>query len=717
MAFSHPASTAGLNLSGTDGPDTLEGGPLDDVLLGNGGNDTLRGGDGDDRLETTGPGRSLLFGDAGNDVLIASGGDSALDGGAGDDRFGISDFPDMYGPSTVEAWGGEGNDSFSVDIIQRQTRVFLTGGSGTDTYALSGGPQAAVPIVTDFAAGAGGDLIDFTAAAVPTVGNPFAAGGSARLVQRGADTVLQLQLWSKPDSSDFYDALVLRNLSAATLRAQNFVLGFNPDGSSTGQSFSGTGGADLINGTWLDDRIDGGVGNDVLNGAMGNDHLLGGEGDDVLDGDRYAGPPAAGSFGNGRSGGDDVLEGGAGNDVLTSDWGSDVLLGGAGDDLLSLVGDSRRSTPTLQHLTLDGGDGQDHIQIISVLGQQMGLTIRGGAGIDRFELETAPAKGVWTIEDFQPGIGGDVLDLAGRFGFAPQSPYASGYLRLEQRGADTVVRADYDGRGSRYAEADLVTLKNVAKETVVAANIRNGWAPDGTPFVLGPRITGTDAAERMEGDAASNTFFAGAGNDVLVGGAGNDMLIGGSGLDTALYAGKRAEYALRDTRFLGEGPLFVSDLRPGSHDAMDHVEEIERLVFADGALALDTGLNEVAGQAYRIYRAAFDRVPDEAGLGFWIASMDRGATLLQVAEGFVRSGEFTALYGAAPSNAQVVTRLYQNILHREPEQAGYDYWLNALDRKLVDLPTVLTQFSQSGENVAALEYLLSSGVPYQPYGA
>jgi Ca2+-binding RTX toxin-like protein len=734
--------STGLNLTGTDGPDELygsvgddrlDGGDGDDALHGGEGNDELlggrgndrlydgfgndilRGGEGDDLLEASGPGRSLLFGDAGNDRLLASRGNSVLDGGAGHDALIISTLSDIDGPQTIEARGGDGLDYFYIELNHLRITATLSGGSGVDTYVLSGLPQAAVASVTDFVAGAGGDIIDITAAAVATTGNPFAAGGSARLVQRGADTMLQLR--TNPDSPDFQDALLLRNLSAGTLVSQNFSAGFNPDGSSTGQSIGGSGGADLINGTWLDDRIDGGAGNDTLHGFVGNDQLLGGEGDDELDGDSYGGQYPLSYPWDIRFSGDDRLEGGAGNDTLYSSWGSDVLIGGVGDDWLRLVSDSRRFTPTLQHVTLDGGDGKDHIEISSTLMQPLAATITGGAGIDLFELSIAPSSGVWTIEDFQAGVGGDMLDLAGRFGFSLQSPFATGILRLEQRGADTVIRMDSDAGGSRYTMADLVTLKNVVKETIVAANIRYGYAPDGTPLVIAPEVRGSAGGERMEGDARSNIFRAEEGNDILAGRGGNDMLVGGDGLDTALYGGKRAEYSLRDLRTLGEGPLWVSDLRAGVHDGMDEAWEIERFVFADSALALDTGLKDVAGQAYRIYRAAFDRAPDEAGLGFWIAGMDRGATLLQVAEGFVRSREFSALYGTAPTNAEVVTRLYQNILHREPDGAGYDYWLDALDRKIVDLPTVLTQFSQSGENVSALAELIAGGVIYQPYGA
>ena len=43
-----------------------------------------------------------------------------------------------------------------------------------------------------------------------------------------------------------------------------------------------------------------------------------------------------------------------------------------------------------------------------------------------------------------------------------------------------------------------------------------------------------------------------------------------------------------------------------------------------------------------------------------------GTGLSQVATGFINSAEFKALYGNNPSNAEFVTLLYDNVLHRAP---------------------------------------------------
>ena len=82
---------------------------------------------------------------------------------------------------------------------------------------------------------------------------------------------------------------------------------------------------------------------------------------------------------------------------------------------------------------------------------------------------------------------------------------------------------------------------------------------------------------------------------------------------------------------------------------------------------------------------------------------------------FVRSDEFVTLYGAAPTNAEIVTRLYRNILDRDPDQGGYDFYLSVLDRKAATVGEVLADFSESYENRSAVEQVIGLGFNYLPY--
>jgi hypothetical protein len=140
---------------------------------------------------------------------------------------------------------------------------------------------------------------------------------------------------------------------------------------------------------------------------------------------------------------------------------------------------------------------------------------------------------------------------------------------------------------------------------------------------------------------------------------------------------------------------------------------IKRLYFNDGAIAID--IDGVAAQAYRIYRAAFNRTPDAAGLGFWIKVMDDKTPLVKVAADFLNSGEFTTLYGKNPSDAEFVTRLYSNVLHRAPEGEGYQFWLDVLGRLGGSRAQVLADFSESAENKSQVSASINNGIRFTPF--
>lgn len=206
--------------------------------------------------------------------------------------------------------------------------------------------------------------------------------------------------------------------------------------------------------------------------------------------------------------------------------------------------------------------------------------------------------------------------------------------------------------------------------------------------------------DSMRGTAGADILMGGAGNDTLAGSGGNDNLDGGTGIDTAVFAGNRAGY----TAVAVDGGFTLAG---ASGTAL--LADVERVRFADGSYAFDADGH--GGQAFRLYQAAFGRVPEAGGLGYWIATLDGGATLQAVADGFVHSGESVALYGATSSDAQFVTSLYHNVLHRNGETSGQAYWEQALHDG-GSRAAVLAAFSESPENQAALVDVLAQGVQY-----
>lgn len=120
-----------------------------------------------------------------------------------------------------------------------------------------------------------------------------------------------------------------------------------------------------------------------------------------------------------------------------------------------------------------------------------------------------------------------------------------------------------------------------------------------------------------------------------------------------------------------------------------------------------------AGQAFRVYQAAFCREPDAGGLAFWTDRLTAGASLADVAAGFASSPEFASLYGAL-SNDSFVRQLYRNVLHREGDESGVAFWTGTLNSGANTRAAVLQQFSESAENVANTRDRIARGVVYGP---
>ncbi len=216
-----------------------------------------------------------------------------------------------------------------------------------------------------------------------------------------------------------------------------------------------------------------------------------------------------------------------------------------------------------------------------------------------------------------------------------------------------------------------------------------------------------DNVENLQGNAQNNHLTGNQLGNALQGAGGNDVLDGANGIDFAVYSGNYASFSISKT---GNG-FTVTD-KTGI-EGVDTLLNVERIRFADATVALDA--DGIGGQAYRIYQAAFNRVPDAGGLGFWIHAFENGASLQDVANGFVESAEFKSLYGQNPSNADIIGKYYQNVLHREGEPGGYAFWLGLLDNHQASRAQVLAAFSESPENQGALATVIGNGFVYTPF--
>jgi len=393
------------------------------------------------------------------------------------------------------------------------------------------------------------------------------------------------------------------------------------------------------------------------------------------------------------------LDSGALTRVSTSSSGAGA---NGNSDNASVSADGRYVVFTSQASNLVAGDTNAHRDVFRK-DLATGVTLRvstgadGQQGLGDSSNASVSSDGRYVLfestSDFTPGDGDGRADI---------------FIKDLNTGALTRLSSGGDANHYNYAssaalasgslDAVFVNYQMVANTTADARTITHTTVGAGFGSLVG---------ENLSGGAGADSIIANQGNDRISGLGGNDVIDGGGGVDTAVYAGARAGYTIAIT------PTSSVVSNPLGSDGTDVLGNVERLHFADADVALDIEGN--AGQAYRLYQAVFDRVPDLPGLGYWIAVRDGGAPMDLIAKNFMSSNEGIALYGAAPTNAEAVTRFYANTLHREPDAAGFAYWMNVLDNHLASQANVLVQFSDSPENHAQVIGAIQNGITFVPF--
>ena len=465
-------------LSGGEGNDQILGQAGNDFASGNAGDDQLSGGDGFDSLNGE-DGDDLLEGGNNNDFLLGGLGDDTLDGGAGDDLMsdlnGVNSFAGGAGADQIRAGstdgiqtvdGGDGDDA--IIHYYRYFASTITTGLGSDTIEIAYADQGTeAVIVTDFTAGAGGDMFRLSGddgallsllSGWDSGSNPFGTG-FLRLEQDGDDTLLQWDQDGAGEDSDWQTLVVFQNTNADDFTEANFEPSYDPAGGApVGETITGTNGDDTLIGTAGGDTISALAGEDSVFGQAGDDLILGGDGFDNLYGGEDNDTIEGGNHDDSLSGGDgdDQLLGQAGNDFLLGENDDDQLSGGAGGDFL-LGGDGDD--------TLDGGDGDDY------LSGGGGVDVQtGGLGLDIFDFQLA-SDGPDEITDFATGIdqlrisasgfGGGLVEggtVSLVSGTDPTASDASGQFLYDTD--DGSLLWDADGTGSEAAVL-VATLSNI----------------------------------------------------------------------------------------------------------------------------------------------------------------------------------------------------------------------------------------------------------------
>ena len=464
--------------TGAAGMDTLSGfqnllgSALGDTLTGDAAENTISGGEGDDTLN---PGANaagtvdLLDGGAGSDTASFAGYTTAVTAtlnGAPDGTASVNGGAIASLRNIENLLGGEGNDVLTGDgnanVIEGGLGDdVLDGGAGVDTVSFRGVTGVTVNLATLTAqnTGVGNDTITGfenvrTGSGSDTVTGD--AGGNSFFDGGGADS------YDGADGSDTVDysastSSVSVNLNTTTAQTVGAFGGsdtiINVENVVGAATFANT-----LTGNAAANRLVGGSAVDFLTGGAGADILIGGESNDVMFGDSVTVPGGGAPVGDGN----DVLEGGAGDDSLVGGLGNDTLRGGDGDDLLvgGLANGSAAGLTTVY--TDDGGDD----------------TFDGGEGTD-----TAYAY----YTDHAGAVRFDLANLAG----------------------NSAITVDNVERGAFISVERVIFRGGVSNDVV-----RGGGTLD--------TLVGNAGDDVLDGWYGNDTLSGGLGNDTLIGGEGLD---------------------------------------------------------------------------------------------------------------------------------------------------------------------------------------------------
>ncbi|MDW7618685.1 MAG: hypothetical protein SCG84_02180, partial [Nitrosomonadaceae bacterium] len=181
---------------------------------------------------------------------------------------------------------------------------------------------------------------------------------------------------------------------------------------------------------------------------------------------------------------------------------------------------------------------------------------------------------------------------------------------------DTVVSGTLTGYSQTAGGSTEYRITDGSSPAAAAAYLINSNQQD----LLAAQVLSRN--DTFIGSGYTDHLIGYGGNDLFYASSGNDILDGGDGRDTVSYGGNRSAYTVNNITNAWQVQ------KPSALGTDTVYNNVERIKFADGTLGLDT-VSGSSGVMYRLYKAAFDRVPDTPGLGHNIRLMDGGLTLAQ----------------------------------------------------------------------------------------
>ncbi|EHM01814.1 type I secretion target GGXGXDXXX repeat-containing domain protein [Acetobacteraceae bacterium AT-5844] len=336
----------------------------------------------------------------------------------------------------------------------------------------------------------------------------------------------------------------------------------------------------------------------------------------------------------------DVLFAGAAPALLDGGAGSDDLRGGAYDDVLRGGGGDDVLNGGGGSNELDGGEGYDVVNHANLGRRDGGAFSAGAEGTALHERADGGTDRLRAIEEVR---------------------FADGRVVF---GADT-------------AQAQAARLYDAAFDRVQDQLGLDYWTRQ-----IEAGATVQDLAQGFAASAEFQAATAGLDNGAFV-----DHLYANAFSRTPDADGKAYWTAALDGG-ASRGDVLAQIVLSAEHDAA------MKPVLQAGIWDVD----ESAVQVARLYDAVLGSLPDLEGLKAQVQAIgDGSATLLGVTESFMGTAAFKEIYDGLEDRA-FVQALYDNILHREGEQTGVDYWSAQLPEGGMTRAELVLAFSESEEH-------------------
>ncbi len=302
-----------------------------------------------------------------------------------------------------------------------------------------------------------------------------------------------------------------------------------------------------------------------------------------------------------------LIDGLAGDDVISSRGGNDVLIGGAGDDAIDGGGGSdiaRYTGLTADYNIQTNGDGSisvadqrpgapdgsDSLTNIEALQFLDGIRFADSGGRASFDASTSlvtPAAvlggsnvDVLDIDTSALAVAGPVIGSVSPDGLAIIFDFdGDGTTDLSISGVEEILI-----NGQHIVIAGDFSQTGLADDTLVYTGTDDADLFDATGVTSTEHViaSGGKGNDELRAGAGPSQLLGGDGDDLLAGGAGDDVLYGGSGVDTAFFAGLRGDFSVLYDQ---NGELRVTDLRANgaSNLGIDRISDVEMVSF-DGMI-------------------------------------------------------------------------------------------------------------------------------------